>query len=40
MADVVYCIGPDMQRLWRFEKQKDGSTVPFCPPWLLVDSWM
>ena len=28
-ADVVHRIGRDMQRLWRMEKDKDPTTVPF-----------
>ena len=28
-ADVVHCIGRDMQRLWRMEKDKDPTTAPF-----------
>ena len=39
-TDVVYRIGPDMQRLWRIEKEKDPSTVPFYHPRLPVYSWM
>ena len=28
-TNVVYRIGRDMQRLWRIEKKKDPTTVPF-----------
>ena len=39
-TDVVYRIGQDMQRLWRVEKEKDPSTVPFYHARLPVYSWM
>ena len=39
-TDVVYRIGRDMQRLWRIEKEKDPSTVPFYHARLPVYSWM
>ena len=39
-ADVVHHIGRDMQRLWRMEKDKDRTTVPFYHARLLVYSWL
>ena len=38
--DVVYRVGRDMQRLWRIEKEKDPTTVPFYNARLPVYSWM
>ena len=38
--NVVYCIGRDMQRVWRIEKEKDPTTVPFDHARLPVYSWM
>ena len=37
-ADIVHRIGRDMQRLWRMEKDKDPTTVPFYHVWLPVYS--
>ena len=37
---VVYRIGQDIQRLWRIEKAKDPSTMPFYHAQLPVYSWM
>ena len=39
-ADVVHRIGRDMQRLWRMEKDKDPTTVPFYHVRLPVYSWL
>ena len=39
-ADVVHRIGRDMQRLWRIEKDKDPTTVPFYHVRLPVYSWL
>ena len=39
-ADVVHRIGRSMQRLWRMEKDKDPTTVPFCHVRLPVYSWL
>ena len=39
-TDVVYRIGRDMQRLWRIEKEKDPTTLPFYHARLPVYSWM
>ena len=39
-ADVVHRIGCDMQRLWRMEKDKDSTTVPFHDVRLPVYSWL
>ena len=39
-TDVVYRIDRDMQRLWRIEKEKDQTTVPFYHARLRVYSWM
>ena len=39
-ADVVHRIGRDMQRLWRMEKDKDPTTVPFYHARLSVYSWL
>ena len=39
-ADVVHRIGQDVQRLWRMEKDKDPTTVPFYHVRLLVYSWL
>ena len=39
-TDVVYRIGQDMPRLWRIEKEKDPSTVPFYHAPLPVYYWM
>ena len=38
-ADVVHRIGRDIQRLWRMEKDKDPTTVPFYHVRLPVYSW-
>ena len=40
VADVVHCIGRDMQRLWRMEKDKPPTTVPFYHAQLPVYSWL
>ena len=39
-ADVVHCIGRDIQRLWRMEEDKDPTTVPFYHVRLPVYSWL
>ena len=39
-AYVVHRIGRDMQRLWRMEKDKDPTTVPFYHARLPVYSWL
>ena len=39
-ADAVHRIGRDMQRLWRMEKDKDTTTVPFYHARLPVYSWL
>ena len=39
-ADVVHRIGRDIQRLWRMEKDKDPTTVPFYHVRLPVYSWL
>ena len=39
-ADVVHCIGRDMQRLWRMEKDKDPTTAPSYHARLPVYSWL
>ena len=39
-ADVVHRIGREMQRLWRMEKDKDPTTVPFYHVRLPVYSWL
>ena len=39
-ADVVHRIGRDIQRLWRMEKDKDATTVPFYHVRLPVYSWL
>ena len=39
-ADVVHRIGRNMQRLWRMEKDKDPTTVPFYHARLPVYSWL
>ena len=39
-ADVVHRIGRNMQRLWRMEKDKDQTTVPFYHARLPVYSWL
>ena len=39
-ADVVHRIGRDIERLWRMEKDKDPTTVPFHHVWLPVYSWL
>ena len=38
-TDVVYRIGREMQRLWRIDKEKDPTTVPFYHARLPVYSW-
>ena len=38
-ADVVHHIGRDIQRLWRMDKDKDPTTVPFYHVRLPVYSW-
>ena len=38
-TDVVYRIVRDMQRLWRIEKEKDPTTVPFYHARWPVYSW-
>ena len=38
--DVVQRIGRDIQRLWRMEKEKDPTTVPFYHVRLPVYSWL
>ena len=37
---VLYRIDRDMQRLWRIEKEKHPTTVPFYHARLPVYSWM
>ena len=39
-ADLVHRIGRDIQRLWRMEKDKDPTTVPFYHVRLPVYSWL
>ena len=39
-ADVVHRIGRDIQRLWRMDKDKDPTTVPFYHVRLPVYSWL
>ena len=39
-TDVVQRIGRDIQRLWRMEKEKGPTTVPFYHVRLLVYSWL
>ena len=39
-ADVLHRIGRNMQRLWRMEKDKDPTTVPFYHVRLPVYSWL
>ena len=39
-ANVVHRIGCDIQRLWRMEKDKDSTTVPFYHARLPVYSWL
>ena len=39
-ANVVHRIGRNMQRLWRMEKDKDPTTVPFYHVRLPVYSWL
>ena len=39
-TNVVYRIGLDIQRLWRVEKDKEPTTVPFYHARLPVYSWM
>ena len=39
-ADVVHRIGRDMQSLWRMEKDRDPTTVPFYHVRLPVYSWL
>ena len=39
-TDVVQRIGRDIQRLWRMEKEKDPTTVPFYHVRLPVYSWL
>ena len=39
-ADVVHRIGRDIQRLWRMQKDKDPTTVPFYHVPLPVYSWL
>ena len=39
-ADDVHRIGRNMQRLWRMEKDKDPTTVPFYHARLPVYSWL
>ena len=39
-ADVVHCIGSEIQRLWRMEEDKDPTTAPFYHARLPVYSWL
>ena len=39
-ADVVHRIGRDIHKLWRIEKDKDPTTVPFYHAWLPLYSWL